>query len=291
MAKATPGYIGPYRLLNVVNTGQTSRIWQAYDDDAKKIFGIKILLEEFRRSREHIAYLRQEYVVCGNLEHERLIRIYTYDVDRGTPYLAMEWFPAPNLKHRIRYDYARFEYQIPKIIEQAAEALIYLHGQGWIHRDIKPDNYLVSDAGDVKLIDFALSQKMKGGIAQILGQKSKVQGTRSYMSPEQIRGGKMDGRADLYSFGCTIFELLAKITPYTGVSAHDLLTKHLRSSPPTLESANRNVTPEFGDLLRRTMAKKPSHRPKSVADFLTQFRMLRVFRRTPKPPAEAKEEV
>jgi eukaryotic-like serine/threonine-protein kinase len=286
LSRATPGYIGPYRLLNVVNTGQTSQIWQAYDDAANEVCGLKVLLSDFRRNREHLAYLKQEWIVGEGLRHDRIIRFRTFAVDRGTPYLAMEWFPAPNLKQRLRYDHDKIEWRLPLLIEQMAEALVYLHGEGWVHRDVKPDNFLVSEDGNVKMIDFALTQRIKAGISKILGPKGKIQGTRSYMSPEQIRGEALDGRADLYSFACTIFEMLSGKPPYTGANANELLLKHLRAAIPTLESMNRNVTPEFGELIRRAMSKKASLRPKSVEDFLTDFRMVRVFRRAPKPPAE-----
>ena len=284
MAKATPGFIGPYRLLNVVNTGQTSKIWQAYDDAAHQICGIKVLLEDFRNNREHIGYLRQEFIVGEKLEHKHIIKINDFASDRGIYYLAMEWFPAPNMKHLIRHEFEQTLPKIPNLIEQMGEALAYLNEHGWVHRDIKPDNYLVSETGHVKLIDFALAQKSKGGLAKLLNPKTKIQGTRSYMSPEQIRGGALDSRSDLYSLGCTIFELLSGKPPFTGSNANELLMKHIKTSPPTLEAANNNVTPEFGDLIRQAMAKKPNDRPKSVTDFLTQFRMVKIFRRAPKPP-------
>ena len=252
LAKSTPGFIGPYRLLNIVNTGQTSQIWQAYDDAAQKLCGIKMLLSDFQRNREHIGYLRQEYIVGEKLKNKRIIQFTDFAADRGVYYLAMEWFPAPNMKHLIRHQFEETQYIVPKLIEQMAEALSYLNENGWVHRDIKPDNYLVSDKGEVKLIDFALAQKIKGGLAKLLN-KSKIQGTRSYMSPEQIRGKALDSRSDLYSLGCTIYELLSGKPPFTGSNANELLMKHIRSSPPTLESANNNVTPEFGGLV------PPSH--------------------------------
>jgi serine/threonine protein kinase len=287
VTRASIGYIGPYRLLNVVNTGQTTQIWQAYHDGKQQMFGIKTLLEKYRQDREQINYLRREYVVSQQVVHPRFIEIYAFAVDRGTPYLAMEWFGAPNLKQRIQQGVRKIAYLLPKVIEQAAEALAEFHHKGWIHRDIKPDNFLVADSGDVKLLDFSLARRFRRGLARLFAPRGKVQGTRSYMAPEQIRGTALDPRTDLYSFGCTIHELFSGKPPFTGTSANELLNKHLKAAPPLLEAIDRNITPDFGQLIRRTLAKDPAGRPQTVDDFLREFRVLRVFKIAPKPPQEA----
>ncbi len=284
MASTTLEYLGPYRLLNVVNTGQTSRIWQAYDDNTRQFVGIKVLLEKYRRDREQINALKWEHVVAGNLHEEHIIRIHEFRVSRGIPYLAMEWFSAPNLKQLVRLGPGRTDYRIPSIIDQAILAMCVLAEQGWVHRDVKPDNFLVNDDNVVKLIDFALAVRIRRGLARLFPNKSRVQGTKSYMSPEQILGKPLDERSDLYSLGCSIFELIGGRPPYTGTSGNDLLMKHLRSAPPSLEVLNKNVTSEFSQLIRSTMAKRPRNRPESFRDFLAKYRMVRIFRRTPKPP-------
>ena len=113
----------------------------------------------------------------------------------------------------------------------------------------------------MKLIDLALATRVRRGLARLLALKSKVQGTRSYMSPEQIRGQVLDQRADVYSFGCTIHELIAGKPPFTGASSTELLNKHLKSTPPSLDALDRNVTMEFARLVRKTLAKDPAGRP------------------------------
>lgn len=281
MAHGAPGYLGPYRLLNVVHTGHASQIWQAYDDAQQRIVGVKTLLEKDKADREQLHYLRWEYTVGQKIKHPNIIEIYPSDWDSSQPYFAMEWFSSPNMKQRLLQSAEKIAPLIPKIIEQSALALSYFHRKGWVHRDVKPDNFLVTDDGQVKMIDFALAKRRQRMFAKWLTPRSKVQGTKSYISPEQIRGMPLDGRADLYSFACTIHEVLSGKPPFTGTSTNDLLNKHLRSSPPSLEALNSNVTPEFAQLIRRSMAKDPAGRPKTVDDFLTEFRMIRVFKMTP----------
>ncbi len=290
MSSASPGYIGPYRLLNIVHTGQSSQIWQALHDGRREMVGIKTPLEKYRKDREHVGYLRRERDISSKVEHPRLIQIHEFSIARGIPYISMEWFGAPNMKQRMLMGTEKIAHQVPKIIEQAAEGLGHFNDNGWVHRDVKPDNFLVADDGDVKVIDFSLAQPVPKGLAKLFARKQKVQGTLSYMAPEQIRGAMMDQRADIYSFGCTIYHLVVGRPPFTGSSGSELLSKHLKTPPPAIEAANKNISPEFGQLVRRTMAKKPEDRPESMADFLIEFRMHRMYKKEPKPPEENTED-
>jgi serine/threonine protein kinase len=198
----------------------------------------------------------------------------------------MEWFAAANLKQFSRQGIEYIGHLMPKVTVQAAEAVAYFNDQGWVHRDVKPENFMVSKSGDVKLIDFALARKAAGGLGKLFSPKGKVQGTRSYMSPEQIRGAALDSRADLYSLACSFFELITGRPPFTGASANDLLVQHLKAAPPLMEASNRNVTPEFSKLIRRALAKKPDLRPKSTREFLNELKSIRVFKRDMQPPAD-----
>jgi serine/threonine protein kinase len=155
-----------------------------------------------------------------------------------------------------------------------------------VHRDVKPDNFLVGENGEVKLIDFALAVRRKKGLARLFSTRSKVQGTRSYMSPEQIRGQPLDERADIYSYGCVAYELLGGKPPYTGTSTNELLNKHLRAAIPPAQASNRNVTDEFAALMKSMLAKKPEDRPQSMDDVLTELRVTPLFK---VPPASRKQ--
>jgi serine/threonine-protein kinase len=283
--------IGPYRLLNIVKTGQTSQVWAVINDRDQKRLALKILLSDFRKDREHFAYMKQEALVGKPLDHPNVIKVYDYAVDQNTPYLAMEYFPAPNIKEILQTIRTEVAFLMPRIVESAAEGLSYFNQQGWVHRDVKPDNFLVNRKGFVKLIDFALAVriKKKGFFSGFFGGKQKVQGTRSYMSPEQIRGEALDERSDVYSFGCTIFHLIAGRPPYTGANSNDLLTKHLKAPIPPLEAQDRNISPQFGEMIRSTMAKNPDKRPASMAMFLSEVRVTPMFRVAPEIPAGFEE--
>jgi serine/threonine protein kinase len=285
VSKAALKHIGPYRLVKLVHDGEGSRIWKAYHDGTQQAVGIKTLTEKYARSRERIGLLKREYAVGARLMHPGILRIHEFGNDRGTPYLAMEWFPAPNMKLRIHQGIDRIAHVLPKVILQATEALAYFNEQGWVHRDVKPENFLIDDEGNVKLIDFALARRKRGPLGRLFGQRSKVQGTRSYMSPEQIRNFALDDRADLYSLACTLFHLAAGSPPFTGVNTNELLKRHLKAPPPSLETANPKVTPAFSGLIRAAMAKKASDRPASVRAFLNQLRQIPFFLDAPKSPS------
>lgn len=284
MSPVSSEYLGAYRLLNLVRYGKTCQLWEAVRDGAPQRYALKVLTSEHRRNKEEVAMLRREYAALSQLDHPRVIKCFELKEDRETVALVLEYFPAPNLKQLIVQGVAALAPRAVPFILQASEALAYVHTRGWIHRDVKPDNFLVDAQGEVKLIDFALAQKIPRGLAKLLSGKGKIQGTRSYMSPEQIRGQVLDPRADLYSFGCVLYELLSGRPPYTGQNTNELLNKHLKAAPPPVQAANPNITPEFAQLLRRMIAKRPEDRPGSLDEFLREFRALRgqVFKNPPR---------
>jgi serine/threonine-protein kinase len=270
--------------LRIVKTGKYTQVWAAINDQDQARVAIKLLLDEFRRNREHIAFMKNEFAVGRTLRHDRIIRIDDYSVSHKIPYLVMEFFPYPNMKEIINQVVEgekilqKLDFMLPTLIERAAEGLEFMHSKGWVHRDIKPDNFLVNLEGDVKMIDFALAVRAKTGLAKLLARKGKVQGTRSYMSPEQVLGKPLDIASDIYNFGCTIFHLATGKLPYTGVTSNDLLTKHIRAAVPAAEAYNRKLSKEFSDLLQAMMAKRPKSRPANMGEFLKTFRAIPMFK-------------
>lgn len=277
-------FLGPYRLTRLIRLGSTCQVWEAIRDDGEKRYALKVLRPEQRGNKEEIGFLKHEYEIASTLNHKNIIKLVEYKTDAETPFIVMELFSEINLKQALRRGPDPIAYQLAHIIEQASEALYYFHSKGYVHCDIKPDNLLLSRDFEVKLIDFTISKKIKTGLGKLFGGKSKVEGTRSYMSPEQIRGQQLDPRSDIYSMGCMLFELCTGKAPFTGNSPNELLSKHLSSPPPSVLVTNENITPEFNALVKKLLAKKPEDREQSMWDVLKKIRGTPIFKKPPRIP-------
>ncbi len=270
--------IGGYRLVKHMATGQTSQVWEVVEPSSSRHFAMKLLLPEKAGEAEHRKVLFHEAEVGKQLAHPNIIKINAIIRDPHNPAFVMEFFPAGSLKTRLLQKQTQFlREKAQELFKQAATALAFVNAKGWIHRDVKPDNFLANSAGELRLIDFALAQQVPSGLAKLFRRKQKVQGTRSYMSPEQIRATPLDGRADIYSFGATCYELTTGRPPFRGMSSQDLLTKHITEKPLSPKNLNPALTEEFCQLVLRMLAKKREDRPKNFHEVLQALRTLRVF--------------
>lgn len=277
--------LGSYRLTRQITRGNATYIWEAIKLGSTDRFVIKVLDEKNRESKEEVNYLRHEFEVAHKLSHPNVIRVYEFHA--STPaFLVLEVFSVLNLKQAIRQDRERVLVEYSNIVQQCAAGLLHLHQQGWVHSDVKPDNFLLNDDNHIKLIDFTIARRAATGFfSKMFGGQKTVRGTRSYMSPEQIRGQPLDGRADIYSFGCVIYELLCGKPPFTANSPNELLSKHLTAPPPNVQVQNDNVTVEMGEFLRQLMAKTPDKRPKTMGDVQQALKSIRIFRMAPRRSA------
>lgn len=277
-------FLGPYRLARLIRLGSTCQVWEAILDRDNKRYALKVLRPEQRGNKDEIAFLKHEFEVAKELNHKNIIKLIEYRTDAETPFIVLELFSELNLKMAMRRGPESIAYKLPSIVEQASEGLYYLHSKGYVHCDIKPDNVLLSRDWDVKLIDFTIAKKIKTGFGKLFAGKTKVEGTRSYMSPEQIRGGTLDPRSDIYSMGCMIYELITGKAPYTGNTPNELLSKHLSASVPSLLVGNDNVSAEFNNIIRKMLAKKPEERPQDMWDVLKMIRATPIFKKPPRIP-------
>lgn len=276
--------IGGYKVRNLLQTGATSQVYEVVEPTSGRHFAMKVLLPEFAEDKEHRAVLFHEAEVGIALRHDNVIRIAKVDKSMEAPHFIMEFFPAGSLRGKLQAkDTGFIREHIDKILKQSATGLAYMHGSGYVHCDVKPDNILVNSLGELRLIDFAITKKIPTGMARWFHKKRLPKGTPSFMSPEQIRDEILDGRADIYSWGATIFELLCGRPPFRGSTQNELLAKHITQKADSPAVYNPELTDDFCALVQKCLEKDPAKRFQNAHEILIKLRDVRVFKVKPQP--------
>jgi len=275
-----PEHIGSLTLLRQLGLGRHCQVWEALDAVSGRRVAVKVVVPEMAADQGQRRLLRHEFTVARSLDHPGIIRVESLSTAGGPPHLVMELFPHANLRRQLAGGVDVLAPRLHRIVVEIAEALAHMHSRGWVHRDVKPDNVLAAPDGEVKVIDLAIAARPLGIVGRLLGRKGPAQGTTSYIAPEQIRGGGVDPRADIYSLGCTLFELMTGAPPYSGSTAEELLRKHLSAAPPALEAFNPNATESVSRLVRQMLAKRPEDRPATMRDVARQVATMRFHRRS-----------
>ncbi|MBN9119818.1 MAG: serine/threonine protein kinase [Planctomycetes bacterium] len=277
-----------YRLRSLLQTGQTSQVFEVVEIKSNRHFAMKLLLPEAAESQEHRRTLFNEAEVGVEMRHPNVINILKVSKSKTTPYFIMEFFPSGSLRLRLQAkDFAFVKEHSRKIFRGAATGLAYMNASGFVHRDVKPDNILVNSLGDTKMIDFAISKKIPTGFAKWFYKRGKPQGTPSFMSPEQIRDEIPDGRSDIYSYGCTLFELTTGRPPFRGTSQNDLLSRHFAEKPSPPSAYNSDLTDEFSAFVLKMLAKKKTDRPANFHEVLIELRKVRqIYKSMPEKQTE-----
>lgn len=273
--------IGGYRLVKLLGNGQTSQVWEVVEQTSHRHFAMKILSVEHSSKQASREALFHEAAVGIQMAHQNVIKIMSVNKDKASPHYIMEFFPAGSLKARLmKKDTEFLKKNMHSILKQGATALAYVNASGWVHRDVKPDNFLVNAACELRLIDFALARRVQSDsfLSRLFRRKGTVQGTRSYMSPEQILGQPLDGRADVYSFAATMYELTTFRPPFRGDTQNELLRKHLHEKPITPQNVNPDLTDEFAKLVLKMLSKKREDRPESFHEVLMALNPMRIYK-------------
>lgn len=277
-------------MFHLIRAGALYEIWAVRPVSENTAYAMKWLPPGPKYSRSTVAELKHEYHVGSSLDHPNVIKSIDFGNTNNGAFMLLELFKVPNLKQQIiSGGYKKLAHRAKAILSAAAAGLAHCHEKGWIHRDIKPDNFMVRDDNAVKLIDFNLAMKPASGLSKLFGGRTKVQGTHSYMSPEQIRGQALDFRADIYSFGCMLHEFFTGKPPFAANSPNELLQRHLSNKPQPLTVFDKNITPEFSAYVLRMMAKDPKDRPDNMKDVMMEIKTQRIFYNPPPPPSAAEE--
>lgn len=280
--------IDHYVKLGTIAMGKHAQVLEVQEENTANRFAMKLLLPEAMKDSEQIQILKYEGKVAQSLDHPNLIK-WVATVHRKTNiYLILELFKASNVKGYLLNDSVGVQARLRKLIECTSLALQHMHEKGWVHLDIKPDNILMNRSSEVRVIDFSLTEKLKGTFGKMFGGRKEIGGTLSYIAPESIKKESPTPQTDIYSLGITIYECLTGTIPFKGSTPKDLLMKHLTAVPAAPSDYNKNVTPEMDRMVLRMIAKKPKDRQKNMQELLSELRNVQPFKEDPEKLRDAK---
>ncbi|HEV8660551.1 MAG TPA: protein kinase [Thermoanaerobaculia bacterium] len=251
-----------YRILRKLASGGMGDVHLAEDEILGRRVAIKVLPGEVANDPERLARFRREARAVSALNHPNILTIHEYGEEAGRHFFVTEYINGSTLRELLTRD--------PTIEERlavaagVASALSAAHGASVVHRDIKPDNIMITEAGAVKVLDFGLAKVIRGKPdEEISTGAGRIVGTVPYMAPEQIRSQEMDGGADVFSLGVTLFEMFEGRRPFDGVTAHDIIATILTRDPPS-PSQSKQISPALARLISSMLAKDSSDRPTSM---------------------------
>jgi serine/threonine protein kinase len=271
---------GPYKITEKLGEGGMAVVYKGYQQSLNRNVAIKVLRQELAQDEEFVARFRREALAVADLNHPNILHVYDAGFVQGMYYIVMAYVDGGSLRDLVGQGPLEPEYAL-SIASQVADALHHAHQRGIIHRDVKPNNILLSRDGRPLLADF--------GIAKALHESSGLTrtgmsiGTPEYMAPEQIQGQKVDGRTDIYSLGIVLYEMLVGWAPFSSTTPVAALYKQVNEPPPPLRQANINVPAWLEAVVNRALAKSPQERYQQASDFADALRQRRAPERTPVP--------
>ena len=253
---------GDYEILEELGAGGMGKVYRAKDLTLERVVALKTLAHQFSSDANFVQRFLKEARAAARLNHPNIVQIYDFGCVDSVYYLAMEFVDGHSLGTYLKRGHFS-ESESIQIIRHACRALSVAHADGIVHRDIKPDNMMLTSRGDVKLVDLGIAKRVDEDVS--LTQTGQAVGTPHYISPEQVRGLKdVDGRADVYSLGATLYHLVTGHTPYTGASGMIVMSMHLVEPPPDPRQFEPGLSEGLCRVIHRMMAKERNERYSDV---------------------------
>ena len=250
---------GRYRLGDVVGRTVMSEVRRGEDTLLLRAVAIKLLRDD--GDPRSVARFEREAQILARLHHPNIVAVFDSGVDGRDRFIVMELVEGITLRELLDKGPLAVE-RATEITSSLASALAFAHGHDIVHRDVKPANVLLPSEGSVKLVDMGIARLLS---AEALTLTLTTLGTARYMSPEQARGEPLDGRSDVYSLGCVLFEMLTGRTPFDG-NPVALALAHTRTSAPRVRSHNPTISQAIDDLVAAMLEKDPADRPQTGED-------------------------
>jgi len=257
-----------YELEQKIGEGGMARVYRGRDLRLNRQVAIKVLHNHFASDTNFLQRFHHEAQAAANLRHPNIVDVYDVGQDGDTHYIVMEYVAGSDLKALLMRSGALPIEQAVYVGECVANGLEAAHRIGMVHRDIKPQNIIVGEQGQVKITDFGIA---KSSLSTALTETGVTFGTADYISPEQARGQPATPRSDLYSLGVTMYETLTNRLPFTGDSSIAVAMQHVSAEPPPPRMYNPRIPPQLESLVLRALSKDPDGRPTTARDFARQL--------------------
>ncbi len=262
-----------YRLEQVIGAGGMATVYRARDLRHDRDVAVKLMHTDLSAPLGAEWFFR-EIRIAASLTHPHIVPVFDSGSEEGRLYYVMPLIPGESLRERLTREGQLSLEEALGYTRDVASALEYAHGQGVVHRDVKPENILLT--GDRALVtDFGIARALAGGAATRLTGVGVSVGTPGYMSPEQAAGDQeVEYPADLYSLGCVLFEMLAGRPPFTGANAEAITDQHRTVAPPSITDYRPNVPPDLVHVIERALAKSPADRFADASEFVRALRTI-----------------
>jgi serine/threonine-protein kinase len=261
---------GRYEITGLIASGGMGEVFQARDRTLDRTVALKVLRAGVASDPDFIERFRREATAAGRLSHPNIVQVYDWGRgEDGSAYMAMEYVEGQNLREVIAANEKLRPAIASRIATQVCAALEHARRSGLVHRDVKPENILVTPDGRVKVADFGLSRTMAESRAT---QAGVVLGTAHYLAPEQVEGKESDHRADLYALGIVVYEMLTGETPFTGDNPVVIAYQRVRQDVPAPSGRVNGIPPGMDEVVRRATARTPSKRFASGAEMAEALR-------------------
>jgi serine/threonine-protein kinase len=275
-----------YQIERELGRGGTATVYLAQDLRHARRVAIKVLYPELAASLGAERFLREVEIAAG-LSHPNILPLYDSGESDGLLYYVMPYIEGESLRHRLRREIQMPVEEATRIARDAAAALSFAHRHGIVHRDIKPENILLEGERAV-VADFGVARAIETASSERLTETGLAVGTATYMSPEQAAGsGRVDGRSDVYSLGCVLFEMLAGEPPFAGGTQQAIIAKHMQAAVPDLRVVRPSVTRRLRKVILTALAKVPADRYATADDLGRALTSAASERRRPTAPRVA----
>ena len=246
-----------YEIRSTLGRGGMAIVYEGHDLVLDRPVAIKVLAERYAGDEKFVTRFQREARAAAGLSHPNIVSVFDTGDTGGQHYIVMELLRGETLADVLEREGSLSEGRAARIAGIVAQALQAAHDRGFVHRDVKPGNVMLSPGGDVKVMDFGIA---RAATDETLTQTGMVLGTASYLSPEQSKGDPLDHRSDIYSLGCVLYEMLAGRPPFSGGSPVSVAYQHVNEAPEPPSRVNPSVPAELESVVMRALQKDPDAR-------------------------------